>query len=234
MLERWEDVRHTILSRATQTNEAARCAVLLPFLAELPQPLALIEVGASAGLCLSPEHYSYRYDDGTILDPDDGPSNVVITCQLGPGVAPPSAMPRVTWRAGIDLDPVDVADDEACAWLETLIWPEQQERRERLRRAVAIARSDPPRIVRGDLVQTLPDLAAEAPADATLVVFHSAVLAYLTSEALSQFTELLGGLSGHWISNEGQGVVHALPGSAHAPVEDGRFILADRPHAHLG
>lgn len=108
VLERWEDVRHTILSRATQTNEAARCAALLPFLAEFPQPLALIEVGASAGLCLSPERYSYRYDDGTVLDPDDGPSNVVITCQLGPGVAPPSAMPRMAWRAGIDLDPVDV------------------------------------------------------------------------------------------------------------------------------
>jgi len=76
------------------------------------------------------------------------------------------------------------------------------------------------------LVEALPDLAAEAPADATLVVFHSAVLAYLTSEARSQFIELVGGLSEHWISNEGQGVVAALPVSARAQVDDGRFILA--------
>jgi Uncharacterized protein conserved in bacteria (DUF2332) len=34
--------------RATQTNEAGRCAVLLPVLAALPQPLALLDVGASA------------------------------------------------------------------------------------------------------------------------------------------------------------------------------------------
>ena len=39
-----------ILARRTQTNEPARCAVLLPALAQLPQPLALIEAGASAGL----------------------------------------------------------------------------------------------------------------------------------------------------------------------------------------
>ena len=50
-----------MLSRATQTNEPARCAVLLPVLARLPQPLALLEVGASAGLCLLPDHYGYDY-----------------------------------------------------------------------------------------------------------------------------------------------------------------------------
>jgi hypothetical protein len=44
-----------MLSRSTQTNEPARCATLLPVLAQLPQPLALNEVGASAGLCLLPD-----------------------------------------------------------------------------------------------------------------------------------------------------------------------------------
>ncbi len=41
------------MSKRTQTNEPGRCAVLLPLLAALPQPLALLEVGASAGLCLT-------------------------------------------------------------------------------------------------------------------------------------------------------------------------------------
>ena len=94
LLERWPDVRATILARATQTNEAGRCAVLLPFLAELPQPLALLEVGASAGLCLLPDRYSYRYDDGTALDPVSGPADVLLPCALGPGVAAPLACPR--------------------------------------------------------------------------------------------------------------------------------------------
>jgi hypothetical protein len=54
-------LRALMLSRTTQTNEAARCAVLLPVLASLPPPLALIEVGASGGLCLLPDRYGYDY-----------------------------------------------------------------------------------------------------------------------------------------------------------------------------
>ena len=64
----------------------------------------------------------------------------------------------------------------------------------------------------GDLLDVLPDLAAEAPADATLVVFHSAVLAYLDAEARSAFVDSVSTLPGHWISNEGAQV---LPATAH-------------------
>src|SRR5262245_41616183 len=61
-------IREVMRTRTTQTNEPARCAVLLPILARLPQPLALIEVGASAGLCLLPDRYGYDY--GTVrLEP---------------------------------------------------------------------------------------------------------------------------------------------------------------------
>ncbi|QDB78758.1 DUF2332 domain-containing protein [Georgenia wutianyii] len=232
VLEQWEQVRRTITSRATQTNEAARCAVLLPFLARLPQPLALIEVGASAGLCLLPDRYSYRYSDGARLDPAGGPSDVVITSRLGPGITAPSALPHIAWRAGIDLAPVDVTDQDACAWLETLIWPGQPDRLERLRGALAIARREPPRVVRGNLIEALPDLAREAPADATLVVFHSAVLAYLSPEDRSHFAGVVDDLPGHWISNEGRGVLPGLP-SPGVRTDDGRFVLAvdGRPRA---
>jgi hypothetical protein len=225
LLGRWPQVRQTILTRATQTNEAGRCAVLLPFLAALPQPLALIEVGASAGLCLLPDRYSYRYDDGTSLDPTDGPSSVVIPCQLGSGVPAP-AMPEVAWRAGIDLAPVDGADTEACDWLEMLVWPGQEDRRARLHAALTLARKDPPRLVKGDLNEVLPDVAATAPSDATLVIFHTAVLAYLEREARSRFVELVNGLPGHWISNEGQKVVDLPRPFVPSSPDDGRFLLA--------
>ncbi|MGC0143995.1 DUF2332 domain-containing protein [Pseudactinotalea sp. Z1732] len=213
VLRRWDQVRSTIMTRATQTNEAARCATLLPFLAELPQPLALIEVGAAAGLCLLPDHYSYAYDDDTSLDPDAGPSSVVIEARLGAGVPAP-AMPQVAWRAGIDLNPIDATDPDARAWLETLIWPGQPVRRRRLRAALDIAARERPRLVAGDLGEALPSLAAQAPSEATLVVFHSAVLAYLDTDARAQFVDTVGGLPGHWISNEGASVLAPVLPSA--------------------
>lgn len=227
LLSRWEQVEATIRERATQTNEAGRCATLLPFLTRLPQPLALLEVGASAGLCLLPDRYSYRYDDGTALDPPGGPSAVVLPCSLGAGVAPPRAMPQVAWRAGIDLDPVDVTDDDACAWLETLVWPEHDERRARLRAALALARTDPPRVVGGDLLDALPALAAEAPRDATLVVLSSAVLTYLDPAARARFVDLVRTLPGHWLSNEGPQVLPSTSAHVSDRVDRGFVVALD-------
>lgn len=221
LIDHWEQVRTTILARSTQTNEAARCATLLPFLAELPQPLALLEVGAAAGLCLLPDHYSYRYDTGLQLDPAGGPSPVLIESQLGAGVPTPR-MPQVAWRAGIDLNPIDPADPDARAWLETLIWPGQQVRRDRLGFALDIAARQRPQVVAGDLGEALGDLAAQAPAGATLVVFHSAVLAYLHPTARTQFVAAVQALPGHWISNEGPTV---LPTDVATATDDGRFLL---------
>jgi hypothetical protein len=69
-----EPLRALILSRSTQTNEPARCAILLPALVCLPQPLAVIEVGASAGLCLYPDRYGYDYGGhrlGGIEEPEN-------------------------------------------------------------------------------------------------------------------------------------------------------------------
>ena len=66
------ELTDVILTRRTQTNEPARCAVLLPALAQLPEPLALIEAGASAGLTLLFDRYSYDYAGHRLAgrDPD--------------------------------------------------------------------------------------------------------------------------------------------------------------------
>ena len=231
--EHWPAVRTTALIRRTQTNEPARCAVLLPLLAALPGPLALLEVGASAGLCLYPDRYSYRYSDGTALDPADGPSPVVLDCAVT-GPAPlPAALPEVVWRAGIDLNPLDAASAEDRQWLETLVWPEQQHRRERLHDALRIAAADPPRLIRGDIVDALPLLATTAPADATLVVFHSAMLAYLDGPGRAAVAEQIRALPARWIANEAPSVIgYDLP----RPAPTGTFVLAldERPVAFTG
>ena len=191
-------------------------------------PLALLEVGASAGLCLYPDRYSYRwtFPDGGVARDRRGRS--LLECATT-GEPPPSVLPPVVWRAGIDLSPVDVTDDDAVRWLETMVWPEQEERRERLRRAVEIARADPPYLVRGDLLDTLPALVEQAPPDATLVVFHSAVIAYLEHADRARFAAMMTGLVAdgrcHWVSNEGPRVLPDLvPAGVDVPF--GRFVLA--------
>jgi hypothetical protein len=47
LAERRSEIEALMFERRTQTNEAARCALMLPLLAALPQPLALLEVGST-------------------------------------------------------------------------------------------------------------------------------------------------------------------------------------------
>ncbi|WP_062347905.1 DUF2332 domain-containing protein [Herbidospora yilanensis] len=197
--EHWPRVERTVLARRTQTNEAGRCASLLPVLAQIPGPLALIEVGASAGLCLQLDRYRYAYDR---RDPF-GPGPVTLTCVTEGDPPVPGAVPDVAWRAGVDLAPVDVTDPGERRWLECLVWPGEDARRDRLRAALALAAERPPRLVRGDAAEALPGLVEEAGAHGTVVVFHSAMLPYLTSEARDRFVGLVTGLGVRWISNEG-------------------------------
>lgn len=249
LLQRWSAVERTVLARRTQTNEAGRCATLLPVLgqvAALGRPLALLEVGASAGLCLLPDRYAYAYSTGHRLQPStplpartadaDGPAGgpPVLGCTVRGSAPIPADLPQVTWRAGIDLSPVDVTDDEAVRWLETLIWPEHADRRERLRAAVRVARRDPPRVVAGDLNDRLAAVAAQAPDEATLVVFHTAVLAYLSEPERAAYVEQVRELPGHWVSQEGARVLPEVtatlprrdPPDDGAPREENRFVLA--------
>ena len=220
---RADELRATMLRRTTQTNEPARCAVLLPLLAALPQPLALIEVGASAGLCLLPDRYGY--DWGHVRIAPAGPDAPVFRCAATGSVSLPAGPPRIVWRDGLDLNPLDVMSDEDAAWLKALIWPEQDDRRRNLGAALANARRDPPRVVRGDLLVDLAPLMAEAPTDATLVVFHTAVLAYVNPiEARMRFVDTVRRSRAVWISNEVPSVFPDIAARAPAPPR-GRFLL---------
>jgi hypothetical protein len=231
-LAHWVAVQAQMRRRLTQTNEAGRCAVLLPVLAALPQQLALLEVGASAGLCLYPDRYAYRYDGGPTL----GQGEPLLDCATT-GLTPPRTRPEVVWRAGLDLTPLDVTDADDVAWLDALIWPEHAHRRARLAAAAAVAAADPPLLVRGDLVDDLPALAESAPPEATLVVFHTAVLYHVPVQRRSLFVDLVRDLPGHWLANEGPDILRhdALPPPPDDTLHnvlalDGRPLAWTRPH----
>jgi hypothetical protein len=230
--ERGGDLAATMQVRRTQTNEPARCATLLHAIALLPQPLALIEVGASAGLTLLADRYSYRYGapSSTVGHRIRGtdPDAPVIACDPRGPVPLPERVPEVTWRAGLDLNPLDVTSDDDMRWLDCLIWPGETGRHERLRAAIETARRDPPTVHQGDLLTELPALASQAPPDATLVVFHSAVLAYVAPELRRDFAEVVGSLNATWISNEAPGVIQGTARTSETaalPYRDAYFVL---------
>lgn len=236
LLGQSDAVRATIRARATQTNEVGRLATLVPpfaMIAEEVGPLSLIEVGASAGLCLSPDRYDYEWPPRGALRGSGGPT---LRAEATGGLPLPTRQLEVAWRRGVDLNPLDVHDDDAMAWLTMLVWPEQEERRERLERAIRIAREDPPRVLKGDLFEALPALVTEASRHGTPVVFHSAVIAYLDEGARLRFAdtmmELVGSGTARWVSNEAPMVLPRVTGNLDVPA--GRFVLGldGRPVAH--
>jgi hypothetical protein len=228
---RGNEIRDVMQWRRTQTNEVGRCAVLLPALP--PGPLALVEVGASAGLCLLLERFCYQFGSTRIGEPS---APVHLRCSTTGPVPLPAAVPNVVWRRGLDASPIDVRDGDAVRWLLACVWPEHSERRQRLAHAVALARAAPVTITTGDLVDDLPAVLAEVPRDAQLVVFHSAVLSYVDAERRRAFADVLAEASKArevvWVSNEADGIVPEMSVATHTGNEL-RFRLG-RTHFSKG
>lgn len=205
-LEHRDDVLHVVETRATQTNEVGRCAVLLPAFLRATEPLAIVEVGASAGLNLLFDRYGYDYGTARI-----GDASPCLECD---SYLVPDHVPEVAWRIGLDREPVDVRDDDAIAWLRACVWADQMSRIAQFDAAVAGARRNPPTIVRGDAINDLEDVIAQVPLDAHLVIWHTMVVTYFLRDERPSFFQLLSDIGRQrdltWISGEAPGVVPDL------------------------
>ncbi len=165
------------LDSAPQTNEVARSGVLMPGLltiaAETGLPLALFELGASAGLNLRLDDYRY-----TLGGADFGRADASLHfAPVWEGPPPPAAEVRVVARRGVDLNPLDPADPAQRARLLAYVWPEQAERVQRLETALACAAADPAPIDRADAADWAETHVAPVEGRAT-VVFHSIAFQY--------------------------------------------------------
>lgn len=202
-------------ARNVQTNEPLRCAALLPALSRIDGPIALLEVGASAGLCLYPDRYSYRYrtEAGVVaIDPSDGPSSVVLEAAWRAAAPPRLRMPDIVWRAGLDVHVRDAADPSDRAWLTCLVWPGETGREARIRAALDVVAADPPLLVAGDATTSaLAELMDRAPRDATLVVTTPGVLAHVPRAGRERIAETAR-RAAHWITMDAPGLHSAVDG----------------------
>ncbi|MES0869351.1 DUF2332 domain-containing protein [Pseudovibrio sp. SCP19] len=232
-------IKQEMMNRSTQTNESGRCATLLPLLARLPQPLSLIEVGASAGLCLLPDHYAYDYNNGahTLAPETNTPDTPVLHCKVTGNVPLPTKLPEVVWRTGLDLIPLNLQDEDTVVWLQTLVWPGQEDRLHRLQKAIAVAKQRKIQLVKGNLLEDLPALLEQVPTGTTPVVFHSAVLVYTRDMSKREaFADLMLNSNAHWISNEASGVFPQFAEKVAEPHPTGKFLLCENgePRAWTG
>lgn len=197
-------IQDIIAWRRVQTNEINRCSYLLPafcLVAERARrPLALLEIGTSAGLNLLWDRYRYRYRHaGTTLKTGPDTAPVVLETELrGPYRPPlPASLPPVGYRAGIDLNSIDTRDPTEACWLRALIWPEHRDRMARLQAAIALRQQTTLMLDSGDALHLLPDRLAQVPAEYALVVFHTHVLNQFSPLQRRQLDTLLHAAATH-------------------------------------
>ena len=180
-LEHADTIRQMVTTQRVQTNEVQRCTALLPAFGIVAKrsgdrPLALVEIGPSAGLHMLWDKYGYDYGEAGRAGNRESPVQLLCTPQgkLRPPL--PDPLPTVADRIGIDLAPVDVRNDMAIRWLRALIWPEHTDRAQLLEQAVQIARINPPSIIAGNAADLLPQILLNIPLDAVPCVYHSYTL----------------------------------------------------------
>ncbi len=118
----------TVAERHLQTNEPTRAVAWLwpahiASDAAPPRPIALFDVGASAGLNLIADQLPSIW-----IDQHGAPLTVE-------PIAP------VVERTGFDLRPLDVLDLDDARWLEACVWPGQRDRQLRLAQAIGAFRA---------------------------------------------------------------------------------------------
>lgn len=168
------------LAGPPQTNEAGRSAGLVTGLLHLAQRFGprveLLEIGSSAGLNLLVNRYGFDLGGVRV-----GPVAPALT--LAPewrGSPPPDTPLEIMAARGVDLAPVDLADEAQARRLQAYVWVDMAERQERLARAIALVREYGVTLDRGDAAEWLEARLAEPqPAGVTRVLMHSVVWQYL-------------------------------------------------------
>jgi hypothetical protein len=184
------------LDSPPQTNEVARCAVLLGGFLTIARrtgrPLALLEIGASAGLNLHWDDYGYDFGEAS-WGPADAPLRLAPEWR---GPLPTFGPVEVRARQGCDRRPIDPSDAHDRLRLRAYVWADQGARLQRLERALDHVARHGTRIEQADAADWLEARLAARPVGLTTVLFHSIVWQYLprvTQERIAAALERAGG-----------------------------------------
>ncbi len=186
-----------------QTNEVGRSAALMPGYLRAHQatglPLRILEVGASAGLNLHWDSFSYEIGVGTVIGDPQSPVCIPVhwypeglEALLGaPAVSIGNPVAPVASREACDRFPVDISTRDGALTLASYVWPDQMDRFARLLGAVEIARLSPVTVARADAGEWLGRRLRHYSPGTCTVVAHSVFLQYLSEQDRSSLIDLI-------------------------------------------
>ncbi|MFK5978628.1 MAG: DUF2332 family protein [Rhizobiaceae bacterium] len=188
----WSAIQHALnthepflisrLKSAPQTNEIRRCGALVPGFLEVANhfnwPLVLSEIGSSAGLNLNWDQYQYSFGS-KIWGKKDSPIHLLPEWS---GPTPHVDNLEILSRKGCDLNPLDMTNKQDQLRLLSYIWPDQIDRIERTRQAIAIAQDHVPKIAKSGAADWLEQRLTTQYDNAIHIVYHSIMWQYLSSD----------------------------------------------------
>jgi hypothetical protein len=173
-------VKHFIKS-PPQTNEVRRAIALFPGICaaakDFDGPIDVLELGASAGLNVNMDHFSYATDAWHFHNDSRSADVTIDTEWRGPAPQIPSRL-TIRSRAACDRNPLDVSDPANTLLLTAYVWPDQPARLARLRGAIKLAQANHSVPDRADAADWLVDKLATRATDALTIVYHSVFLVY--------------------------------------------------------
>jgi hypothetical protein len=176
-----------------QTNEVRRSVCLVGGFLTVAKltglPIRAFELGASAGLNTSWDHFRYRLGDATWGDPA---AKVVLDADWTGPAPPVDAEVRVAERAACDRRPVDLTDPIQRRRLLAYLWPDQFERAVRIRAAIDLALELGVKVETADAPTWAAQRAAPK-AGAATVLYHSVFWQYMPAESQAALTATIEG-----------------------------------------
>lgn len=195
VLSHSDELKTLFLEKLVQTNEIRRCTYLYPMMTEIyeghQKPLALLEIGASAGLQLGMDQYHYCYNQQLHINHSNSAFVLSSENRGEPLPASITNAPVVCRRVGIDLNPIDIHNEKEVRWLQALIWPEHQERRLLLKQALPILKELDLELIKGDAIKLIKEISRDINQDAQLVVYHTHVANQIPMELRLELIEQL-------------------------------------------
>jgi hypothetical protein len=185
-VEHEHEIIPILQSKLVQTNEVRRCAYMYPAFCYIyekaKKPLALIELGTSAGLQLFWDKYGYEYDTNERYG--DVHSELVLRSEIRGGSTPNllKHSPPITARVGIDLHVNVLENPEDSLWLRSLIWPEHKERITNFEKAALYFKKQSVQLLEGNGVELLSETASKIALESVLCVFHTHVANQMSNE----------------------------------------------------